>query len=663
MSKIISMPLPNAVLPWLLLALSLSLLLHGGYLTLGFWSLAALFMLWRWLIGKGRLPYPKKRIKVVTVVIALLLLASQVRGFNLESAGGFLLVTSLLKLIELRTLRDGYIAIFLAFFVLATGFLFTQEMLSALLALLVVLLLLVCLNLMHYSSDARVSNKVLLQSAAKLMLLSLPMMLVLYLLFPRIGPLWSFTLQSGQAKTGLSDTMAAADIAEISQSAELAFRASFANNQLPARHELYWRALVLDYYDGRYWSARNRSSVHWYAGGEQQAATDEYEIIQEPHDKEWLFALANPVAAEPRTGVTDDQRLVSRRPVHQRLRYKVAKAAAEPEAIELNNRERRRYLQLPANHNPAAFAWSQQRRQQTPEQTAQEIMQMFAQQNFFYTLKPQTYGADEIDEFLFERRQGFCAHYAGAMTFLARAAGIPARVVTGYQGGEWNSQEHFLTVRQYDAHAWVELWFEGSGWQHFDPTTMVAEDRILYGLEQAVANEGTFLQGQLNVHRFKQISWVNQLRAWSAMAEFAWQKWVLSYDRERQNNFLQSVLKLKNYQQGLYIIALSFVAFFLSVSIWLWWRMRPKPSSALVQAWRRLQQQGQRLQLPGEPSESIDQYMQRCSARWPQYQTQCRQIQELADAILYQPQTAQAASEGELITAIKQLTRQLKKQK
>lgn len=660
MIKVAAMPLPNAFLPWLIGALALALLLHSSYLSVGFWLVAGLFIAWRWLIGKGKLPYPKKYLKTMTVALVLLLLASQVDGFNLESASTFLLATSLLKLIELRTLRDGYIAVFLNFFVLATGFLFTQDILSALLALAVVLLLLVCLNLMHYSTDAPLKHRQLLLQASKLMLLSLPMMLVLYLLFPRFGPLWSWSLQSGQAKTGLSDTMAAADIAEISQSSELAFRASFADNQVPARQELYWRALVLDYYDGRQWSVKHRASITWQTQTEQRSSLNEYEIIQEPHDKNWLFALSNPLAIEARTGVTDDQRLVSRRPVHQRLRYQVGSVQTK-KVIPLSSSEYRRYLQLPRETNPAAQSWAQQQAQDAPQQTADSIMQMFAQQEFYYTLKPQTYGRNEIDEFLFERRQGFCAHYAGAMVFLARAAGIPARVVTGYQGGEWNAQEHFLTVRQYDAHAWVELWFEDIGWQQYDPTAMVAADRILYGLEQAVANEGTFLQGQLSVHRFKQIGWINQLRNWSAQAEYAWQKWVLSYDHERQSNFLENVLKLKSYQQGLYILAGSFVLFFIIGSVVLWWRLRPAPSSALVQAWRQLQQQGMRLQLAVAAGESVSQYMQRCQQQWPSLQAQCTEIQQLADSALYQPQTARTATEQELILALRQLTRSMKK--
>lgn len=662
MHKFADFPLPPAMLPWLLSAQTAILWLHHSYLSISLWLLVALFIGWRWLIGRGRLSYPSKLGKVLTISIVLLVLSFEVRGFNLESAGTFLILTALLKLIELRTLRDGYILIFLNFYVLATGFLFAQDMLSALWAMLIISVLLTALIRMHYTSDSEVSNSALITTSAKLMLLSLPMMLVLYLLFPRFGPLWSFTLQSAQAKTGLSDTMAPADIAEMTQSAELAFRVSFDNDELPSRHQLYWRALVLDYYDGRQWTARQHSSTQWYKPNVEKIGLG-YEIIQEPTGKNWLFALNTPYAAEPDTGVTSDQRLVAKKPVHQRQRYQVVSDLNESAEVKpLKELEKKRYLQLPANKNPQAVEWAEQLKALPPTEAASRIMQHFAVDDFYYTLKPQRYGEHEIDEFLFSRKQGFCAHYASAMTFIARSAGIPARVVTGYQGGEWNKDEHFLTVRQYDAHAWVELWFADIGWQTYDPTAMVAEDRILYGLEQAIAREGTFLQGQINLHKFKQVDWVNRLRVWSGTAEFMWQRWVLSYDQGRQSSFLQNVLKMKDYQQGLYIIAFSFVMFFVLASTWLWWRMRPAPLSPLVRAWQQLQRQGQRLGIDPQNGETMNQYLLRLQIQLPAMAANIGVLIEQVNAALYQP-TANEQNQAALIEQVHQLTKQLKQVK
>lgn len=661
--KLSHFPLPNAALPWLLLAQVFNLVLHYSYLPISLWGLVIVFIGWRWLMRSGHLPYPNRNLKGLVVLITVAVLVMNIRGFSLESAGTFLIATSLLKLIELRTLRDGYIAIFLNFFVLAVGFLFTQEMLSALWGIVIVNVLLVALASMHLMPNAQHSNKQLFALSAKLMLWSLPMMLVLYLLFPRFGPLWSFTLQSDQARTGLSDNMAAADIAELSQSSELAFRASFTDNQIPERRHLYWRALVLDHYDGRRWTTTYQSKVEWYSPQQQSEVGLEYEIIQEPTAKNWLFALSNPQALEPRTGVTDDQRLVARRPVHQRLRYRALFQSTVQTAQELSPYQRGLYLQLPQQGNQQARAWAQELSVLAPEVAANTIMQRFSEGEFYYTLKPQRYGTDEIDEFLFQRQQGFCAHYAGAMVFLARAAGIPARVVTGYQGGEWNAKEHYLTVRQFDAHAWVELWFADGGWQSFDPTAMVAEERILFGLAQAVADEGTFLQGQFSAYHFHGVAWVNQLRLWADNMEYVWQKWVLSYDNERQSSFLQNVLKLKDYQQGLYIIAASFVVFFMLASLLLWWRLRPQPQAPLLKAWGKLQQQGRRLHIEPDVGESLEHYLQRIAQQQPIVAEQAQRLASQINSVLYQEVVVSAESEQGLIQALREFTKELKRRR
>lgn len=655
--------LPHHSLVWIFTAQLANLWLHRSYLSVSLWGLVAFFMLWRWLIRQGYLAYPNSRTKSAVVLATLAILALNISGFNLESAGSFLIASSLLKLIELRTLRDGYIAIFLNFFVLASGFLFSQDILSALWGIGVVVLLLIALISLHYSADAAVSARQLAAQAGKLLLWSLPMMLVLYFLFPRLGPLWSFTLQSDQAKTGLSADMSAADIAELSQSSELAFRVSFESQAVPERAQLYWRALVLDHYDGRRWSATLPSQISWFHPHNTPSPDGlSYEIIQEATAENWLFALNVPLAIEPRTGVSQDNRLVARRPLHQRLRYRVHSQPSATAPSTLSAAQARAYLQFPPRSNPQAQQWVQQWAGLPAATVAQNILSYFANAPFAYTLKPQTYGSHEIDEFLFQRQQGFCAHYAGAMVFLARAAGIPARVVTGYQGGEWNASEGYLSVRQYDAHAWVELWIEGVGWQQFDPTASVALERIQFGLERAVANEGTFLQGQLSAHRFKNINWLNDLRLWADSVEYLWQKWVLSYDQERQSNFLNNLLKLQHYQQGLYVLAASFVLFFMFASALLWWRTRVPPPPPLVRAWLRLQQLGATQGLEIMVGETQQHYLHRLAQRYPALQQPIEQLSQELNTQLYQNPQLSASAEQQLVQAVQQLHQRVKKQ-
>src|SRR5690606_34547344 len=257
---------------------------------------------------------------------------------------------------------------------------------------------------------------------------------------------------------------------------------------------------------------------------------------------------------------------------------------------------------------------------------------------FYYTLQPPVMATDEVDDFLFNARRGFCAHYAGALVFVARAAGIPARVVTGYQGGEWNDESRYLTVRQFDAHAWAEVWLPGEGWVMVDPTAAVAPDRIQYGLEQAVAEEGTFLQQQLfSTHKLRGISWINRLRLEFDSLNYYWQLWVLSYDNQRQKNLWQSVLGIRDYQNALYMLGSSFMVFFVLASLWVGWRLRPQPPSAFMLAWQRLQVRGQRLGVEPLAGETAAQYCQRLAQAAPGSAALLHWLGQEVNRVLYQP--------------------------
>merc|ERR1711879_616729 len=361
------------------------------------------------------------------------------------------------------------------------------------------------------------------------------LMLVFYLFFPRLSPLWSMTLQSNKAYTGLSGEMSPGDIASLSRSDGLAFRVTFDDGLEPERNHLYWRGVVLDRYDGRTWRfSKDDRTVNWFPRvyASNTANDDEitrYEIIQEPTAKHWLFTLKHGTALERGTGVTSTGLLVSKRPVHQRKRYQGVSDPYNPMLSSLRARQRRHNLSLPDAVNPRARAWAERQFSTAadPMAFAVQVMEHFNQQEYFYTLSPPELGSNDIDAFLFDTRQGFCAHYAGALVFLARSVGIPARVVAGYQGGEWNPQEKYLTVRQFDAHAWTELWIDGKGWLRVDPTAAVAPERIESGLEAALKEEQSFLEGDLlSPHRFRGINWVNSIRMKLDSLNYLWHRWV-----------------------------------------------------------------------------------------------------------------------------------------
>lgn len=641
MKSRVALAIPRRAVPWLLASQSYVLLQLVGHIPYWIYALLILALSWRSLTHAGRISYPNRLTKslVVLAASAAIILTSR---FDLESATAFLVAAGVLKLLEMRHLKDAYIVIFLSLFIQGIVFLFDQSILFFLLAVTGVWLLLSTLVLLHYARNPqRQRHKQAIKLSAQLMLLSLPMMLALYILFPRFGPLWGLTLQSNQALTGLSDQMNPADIAELSQSAELAFRVTFDNNQLPQRQDLYWRALVLEHYNGRQWRAQQVHQLDFTAASAQQLANSQlsYEIIQEATGQNWLFSLAPAASVEPDVGITDQGLLRVRRPIFQRKRYHVHQLA-EQAIMPLSALEKRIYLQLPKNTNPRAQALAARLQQQASSEAelVDTFMRYFSQQNFSYTLKPQTLGQEEIDDFLFNSQAGFCAHYAGALTFLARSAGIPARVVAGYQGGEWNAADQYLTLRQYDAHAWVEIWQQDKGWVRYDPTAMIAADRIEYGLEQALAHEDSFLQGQLfSMQKYKNIAWLNRLRITADTINYHWQRWVLSYDNERQQGFLQKILGFKNWQQGLYVIATSFVLFFLAASLWLWWRLKTPKLSPFMQAWQNLQRKTEGLGVEAVMGETVGQYCARLARRFPQHQALITQTAERLDAYLYQP--------------------------
>lgn len=661
--------IPREALPWLLAAQAGSLVLHISHLPLWMWLLAAAVAGWRWLIHSGRVAYPGRRLKALAVVAASAgVILTFWRSFALESATAFLVAAALLKLLEMRYRRDGYVVVFLSCFVLAVGFLFHQDILAGLYGLLCVWLLMSALLALHrHFSSARQAKRSVQRQAGTILLVSLPLMLVLYFLFPRLSPLWGFNLHSGEARTGLSETMAPGDIARLGQSDELAFRVTFTDGRIPPRQELYWRALVLDQYDGRQWKPfAPPAAIDWYRAAPAAVIDDRslyaYEIIQEPTGKRWLFALRGVSAAEAGTGVTDQGMLVSRRPVHNRIRYRAQSWPATPlQAEGLTAVGQRLALSLPRSVNPQSRAFAAQLRQEhsSDEDFIQTLLSYFRDNAFYYTLKPDVLGSNDIDEFLFSSRRGFCAHYAGALVFLARSAGIPARVVAGYQGGEWNAEEGYLTVRQYDAHAWAEVWLAGQGWVRVDPTAAVAPERIEYGLEQAVADEGSFLEDQVfSAQKLKGINWLNRLRLEFDSLNYYWQRWVLAYDGERQKGFLSGVLGLKDYKTGLVLLGSSFFVFFLLASVVLWWKSRPPAQSPFMRAWRLLQQRGARAGVVAMGSDTPSVYLQRLAEQQPLIRDELLQLRQDINQLLYQQDDAQRLAG--LVRRLRRLAKRIK---
>lgn len=533
--------IPRDGLLWLLVAQLLVILPHLGHLPYWIVLLWLLCAGWRFQVFRQRARYPRSWLKI------LLLLATGFAVYfsrgslvGLEAGTVLLIAAFMLKLLEMRSRRDALVVIFLGFFAVVTGYLFEDSLLAAAYSVLPVTALLAAMIALHRGEGAtRPWDS--LRLAGSLLLQALPLMLVLFVLFPRLGPLWGMPQPSARGMSGLAESMAPGEIAELGQSPALAFRASF-EGPPPPRERLYWRAITFEQFDGQRWSrgvsALRPEAPRWQPQGEPV----DYSIVMQPSGQPWLYTLDVPEVAPGEARLMADFHLQRRNPVNQPLLYSLrswpqAQREAEGAADSLHPA-----LQLPEQGNRRARAWARQLRERYPDppRLVEALLRHFNREPFVYTLRPAPVGEDIIDGFLFDSRSGFCIHYAGAMTFVLRAAGIPARVVGGYQGGEWNPDGDYLAVRQFDAHAWVEYWLPGRGWISVDPTFQVAPERIRLGLEAALAEEEDFLaQAPLSLMHYRDIPWLNALRLSWDSANYGWQRWVLGYQAERQRQLLE----------------------------------------------------------------------------------------------------------------------------
>lgn len=453
-----------------------------------------------------------------------------------------------LKLLELRSRRDYLLTAFLLYVVLLGGFLYGQSLAIGLYGLFAAGLTTAALLQLgrHASLDARLT----LRFTAMLLLQALPIMLVLYLLFPRVsGALWGVPVGGGSGMTGMSETMRPGSVQQLIESNEPAFRASMIGAPPPVS-SLYWRGLVLWDTDGQTWRAGAplRGDIDGFV---PRAAPVRYQIILEPHGKHWLYALDLPLEAPPDTRLTAGYVLERPRPLIERLSYELV-SYPRYETGALASVERTRALMLPRTTSARVRALAQEWRARGPSGTAGDesvvatALDHFRREPFGYTLTPPPLGRDPVDGFLFETRRGFCEHYASAFVTLMRAAGIPSRVVAGYQGGVYNPSGNYFIVRQSDAHAWAEVWLPGRGWQRVDPTAAVAPERIEHGIDavrrlQAQGVNAGGLTAEM-LQRIVALGWFD--RAWLRArltwdyANLSWYRWVNDYDYDRRAEFL-----------------------------------------------------------------------------------------------------------------------------
>jgi len=438
-----------------------------------------------------------------------------------------------LKMLEIKSRRDAHVVVTLGYFLLLTHYFYSQTIPTGLWLLASCVLL--TATLIRLAGGAASLPLPTLRYAGLLVLQAIPFMLVLYLLFPRVnGPLWGLPQDAFKATTGLSDTMEPGSISELAQSAAIAFRANF-DGETPPREQLYWRGPVMEVYDGQQWKPPASRFGDPRPQLSTRGKTYTYTLTIEPHSQRWILGLDAPGELPAGTRLSNSLAVFSERPITQRTRYELKAHPDYRFNIEEGPEVLERNLQLPAARNPRSIALAQSWKQETgnAEQVVAKALTFFRSEPFIYTLNPPLLGPQGIDDFLFNTRRGFCEHYAAAFVVLMRAAGIPARVVGGYQGGETNPIDGYLVVRQSDAHAWAEVWLSGKGWVRVDPTAAVSPSRIEQSISAALP-EGEALPGLVQLNT----SWLRDLRfRWEAVNN-AWNQYVLGYNPERQRELL-----------------------------------------------------------------------------------------------------------------------------
>ncbi|NOX77178.1 MAG: DUF3488 domain-containing transglutaminase family protein [Gammaproteobacteria bacterium] len=536
---------------WLLAGLALSFIPHLPRLPLLIIAPSVALLVWRLAHELALVALPGRFVRGLLTVLALAITFTAYHTlFGREAGVGLLVVMSCLKLMEMQQPRDITVVVGLGYFVVATVFLFDQSILIGLYMMLVVVVLTTALTAFNRGT-AQPPRWLNLRQAGQMLLQAAPIALLLFLLFPRIpGPLWNLPDDSTAAGTGLSDSMSPGKISQLSNNNAVAFRVQFDTKPPPATLR-YWRGPVFTYFDSKTWSNpdhQRRPGAPYQQPGFRAAGTaTDYTVTLEPHQQRWLFALDLPSRLPLRSTLSREFELISKSPVYQLRRYDM-QSYTDYQLDPASPPDQFRYLQLPNNAAPRARQLARQWRNRFANDAdiMQQALQYFRQQPFYYTRKPPLMPGDPVDEFLFDRQRGFCEHYASAFVVLMRAARIPARVVTGYLGGETNPLGDYFIVRQSDAHAWAEVWLSGQGWVRVDPTAVIPPSRVEDSQDlQRIAPEAALTLAPPG--------WAT--RAWRQLGfgvdnmNHYWNQWIINYNDQQQMALLSglfSYLGLKN---------------------------------------------------------------------------------------------------------------------
>jgi transglutaminase-like putative cysteine protease len=564
-------------LPWTLLALAFALLTHVPYLPV--WITAALLTcaIWRYSIEVRRKPVPPALLRAALALLAflgVLYTYSTISGVGPGSA--LLAIMAALKLLETRQRRDQFVLLFIAIFLVMSSLLREQHLWS--LPYLVLGVVLIMTAWLRTSADDLEPVRRSLSTSGRLVLYAAPLALAMWIFFPRIAtPFWAVPIDTGTAVSGLGDTISPGDISSLSKSDAVAFRVNF-EGQVPEPKDRYWRGLVLHRFDGRTWSgiSEPRISSGALRNTEVQGEPVNYRVTMEPTRQHWVFALDIPYQWKlENTFLGPQHQLTHVQPIDQRIAYDAVSYPEYRIDAEMHPYRRGWYLEYPESRNPrtAELARAMRAAARSDEAFIRAVLTKFNEEAYHYTLEPPPLGSNPVDRFLFETQRGFCEHYASAFALMMRVAGIPARIVVGYQGGELNPVGDYMIVRQADAHAWTEVWLPGAGWRRVDPTAAVAPERVDAGRTGAMFDGSAAAWGlgtpSMLLH--------NVVLAWDA-ANAKWNEWILGYGPENQERFMNWLgMDDPDWRQMMLTLIAIVTALTMLISLALILRYRPPP--------------------------------------------------------------------------------------
>lgn len=606
------MKLTSTLIYGLIACILLVIAPHAEHLPLWVSAVCVALLAWRAYITWSGNSLPAHWLLLTVTVACVFAIAVTFHSlFGREVGVTLLVLLTSFKLLELQTQRDATVLIYLSCFIIITNFFYSQSIPTALFMLLSLLFIMATWVQLQ---TGNLKLKPRLRIAGVLLLQAIPLSLIIFVLFPRVqGPLWGLP-QDAYSSSGLSDTMAPGSMSKLSLSDAVAFRVTF-NGKAPSRDQMYWRGPVLWDFDGTTWKRGRNATLQRPALSDTSLPVD-YTVTLEPNNKRWLFVLDMPTQLSIPADLAPDFQVLNRTPVHARIRYRAKSFLSYRANLDEPPQQLQRALALPRGYNPQARELATEWRARSGDDLAlvRTALAYFNQNGFTYTLEPPPLGFNSVDEFLFKTKKGFCEHYAGSFVFLMRAAGIPARVVTGYQGGEYNDLGGYYVLRQYDAHAWAEVWLRDRGWVRIDPTAAVSPQRIENGLNAALPGNA-----DLPLLARTQSPFLLSLRFNLDALTNQWNQWVLGYDTERQFAFLTRLGMEDITWQKLAINMLSGVALLVGIFALIMLRRLASHHTDAVQAiWLRACRKLAKAGLPRAPHEGAMDYADRIAATRPE---------------------------------------------